>query len=463
MDLLRLGRALCRVVACLTLAGLFPGSLGCSNSSEKEEGKPNFVFILSDDQGWNDIGYNGSEIRTPKLDRMASEGVWLNQHYVQPVCSPTRAALLTGRFPSRFGVLGAIAGPSKQCVPLDVPTLPGILAEHGYATHISGKWHLALTPELGPTHYGFQTSYGYLHGQIDPYSHLYKFGDRTWHRNDQLFDEEGHVTDLITREAVRFIESSKDAPFFLYVAYSVPHYPRAEPEEWTSQYLGIEERSRRLYAASVSHMDDGIGRIIQALEVQGLARRTLVVFSSDNGGQDSWLDTSGVYDGRYPPDPVLGNNQPLRGWKGDVYEGGIRVPAIAYWPGVLAPSQCSVPIHIADWMPTFAALASCRESVPSNVDGQNVFPFLTHSESGEQRKPIYVRAGSGTMLRQGDFKLVMLQDGKVELFNLAKDPLEQSNLAAAESARAESLMKLMEQMKSLDSGPVYWDQQIGQR
>jgi len=287
-----------------TAIGAALADSACSTKGRRDP-RPNIIFILSDDQGWGDIGYHGSEIQTPNLDKLAENGVRLERHYVHPVCSPTRAALLTGVFPSRFAITGAIAADSKQMLPTDVTTLPGLLSECGYKTHISGKWHLALTKDLGPTKYGFQTSYGYLHGQIDPYTHEYKLGDRTWHRNDELLEEEGHATDLITDEAIRFIGENRESPFFLYVAYSVPHYPLAEPEEWTAPYEGkIEERSRRLYAASLSHMDAGIGRIVSALEEAGLRENTIVVYSSDNGGQEDWLNTEGLYDNRFPPDPV---------------------------------------------------------------------------------------------------------------------------------------------------------------
>jgi arylsulfatase A-like enzyme len=426
---------------------------GCS----ADAGAPNFVFILADDLGWNDVGYNGSEIQTPHLDRLARDGVRFEQHYVHPVCSPTRAALLTGRYASRFGILGAIAGNSTQFLPPEIPTLPGILAENGYQTHISGKWHLALSAEYGPTRYGFQTSYGYLHGQIDPYTHLYKFGDRTWHRDDQLIEEQGHVTDLITDDAVRFVLSAGEDPFFLYVAYSVPHYPLAEAEEWTARYQDkIKERSRRLYAASTTHMDDGIGRLVKALEEAGVAERTLVVFSSDNGGQDNWLDTEGVYEGTYPPDPVLGNNSPLRGWKGDLYEGGIRVPAVAFWPGKLKPGSFVGPAAIVDWLPTLAALARCEDQLSHNLDGRNLWPVLSRSSQDTDRPPIYIKASSGAMLRSGDWKLIEFPGGQPALYNLREDPYEQTDLARKNPEPLEHLKKLLEEARGQDREPSHW-------
>jgi len=411
---------------------------------------------MPDDLGWNDVGYNGSEIQTPHLDRLARDGIRLNQHYVSPVCSPSRAALLTGRFPSRFGILGPIAGKSTQILPDDVRTLPSLLAESGYETHISGKWHLSLSSDHGPTQYGFKTSYGYLHGQIDPYTHRYKFGDATWHRNDQLIEEEGHVTDLITEDAIRYINETRDKPFFLAVTYSVPHYPLAEPEEWIGLYEdAISERSRRTFAASVSHMDSGIGRIVETIETNGLTESTLIVFSSDNGGQDSWLDTEDLYEGRYPPDPVLGDNRPLRGWKGEVYEGGIRVPALAYWPGVLDPGVMDQPVHIVDWLPTLLALSDMQEELPDDLDGQDIWPLLLDPGSELKLKPIYITGAGEAALRVGDWKLIELRAGETELYNLREDPAEENNLADTESHRRDELISLLRRQQEKDGAAVH--------
>ena len=330
--------------------GLAGGALTRAAMSTANK-KPNIVFILADDMGWADIGYHGSLIQTPNLDRLARDGVRLEGHYVMPTCTPTRVGLMTGHYPSRYGVVSPAYG---KIFDDDTMTLPAVLRAGGYTTHISGKWHMGSPPQCTPRKYGFDSSYGYFHGQIDPYTHRYKTGERSWHRNDEYLDEPGHATDLITDEAVRVIESRQDKPFFLYVAYSVPHYPLDEPDEWTSRYEGkIAERSRRWLAGSLTHMDHGIGRIVATLDRQGLREDTLIVFVSDNGGQKSW-HSDVQYLGRYADKPhtVLGDNKPLRGWKGDVYEGGIRVPAFVNWSGVLKPGQCDAPIHIVDWMPT---------------------------------------------------------------------------------------------------------------
>src|SRR5262245_14310056 len=236
------------------------------------EGKqpPNIVVLIADDLGWHDVGYHGSEIRTPNLDRFAAAGVRLERHYVYPTCSPTRAGLLTGRNPSRFGIHAPIAGRSEQTLPADTPTLARVLKGEGYTTALFGKWHLGLRPEAGPRQYGFDQTYGYLHGQIDQYTHRYKNGDRSWHRNDAFIDQTGHATDLIADEALRFLATPKKAPFLLWVAFSVPHFPLQEEDKWVAPYANsIKDRSRRLYAASVAHLDDAIGRIMEALDQAG--------------------------------------------------------------------------------------------------------------------------------------------------------------------------------------------------
>jgi arylsulfatase A-like enzyme len=382
------------------------------------------IFIISDDQGWGDIGYHGSEILTPNLDRLADGGVRLEQHYVNPACSPTRAALMTGRYASRFGILGAIGGTSKQHLPYGVTTLP---------------------------------SYGYLHGQIDPYTHRYKFGDRTWHRNDELMEEEGHATDLITNDAIRFIRSGSQ-PFFLYVAFSVPHYPLAEPKRWTDVYEGrIEERSRKLFAASVSHMDEGIGRIVRELDQAGIRDNTLVVYSSDNGGQDNWMNTEELYDGRFPPDPVLGNNEPLRGWKTQLYEGGVRVPALVSWPGTVSRGEVSIPIHIVDWLPTFAGLAACSDGLPGDLDGQDVWVSLTGSAGSQQTRLFYTKSNAGASIRYGNWKLIESSAGEVELFDVEEDPGEANELSETEPERLSELLNLLRNQQEMDGEASYWE------
>lgn len=414
--------------------------------------QPNIVFILSDDQGWADIGYHGSDVKTPHLDRLAAEGTRLQKHYAYPTCSPTRVALLTGRFPSRFGVLSPL-GATTHVTPADMH-LPQRLRDLGYTTHMSGKWHIGELPEHRPLRHGFDTSYGYLRGQIDPYTHRYKFGDHvTWHRNDEFIEEVGHVTALITDEAIRVIESAGDKPFFLYVAHHAPHYPLNEPPKWIAPYEEtIDDLWRRHYAASITHMDHQVGRIVEALERTGKRSRTLIVFSSDNGGQRSWGASAREYNGRYAPHTTLGNNRPLRGWKGDVYEGGIRVPAFVNWPGVIpAAGVVDTPLHIVDWTPTLIRLAGGRLSDDWKLDGQDIWPLLSSEKRDLGPRPLYWKTPRESAVRYGPWKLIVdRRNQSLQLFDIAHDPHETSDLSGEHPERVQELRQLLDQLAQAD-------------
>ena len=299
--------------------------------------------------------------------------------------------MLTGRPASRFGILGPIAGKSKQVLPIEIPTLAELLRDSGYSTAITGKWHLGLRPENGPHKYGFEYTYGYLHGQIDQYTHRYKFGDRTWHRNNTLIDEEGHATDLITNEAIQYIKNYRDKnkPFFLYVPYSVPHYPIQEEEKWLAIYKdAVRNESRRAFAASVTHMDHAIGQLIETLEDEQLRENTLVIFISDNGAQKDWMNVSDKYGGRHGPNDQLGDNSPLRDWKGSLYEGGIRVPLVFRWKGRIQAGQwCDIPVHAADLFPTLLDLAGYDVNPYiklGGIDGRSFKGLLRDPENRHQ-------------------------------------------------------------------------------
>lgn len=415
--------------------------------------KPNIIIIIPDDLGWYDVGYHGSSIKTPNIDKLAQSGVRFSQHYVMPTCTPTRLSLMTGKYPSRYGITGPDYG---EVIDLGDPTLPSILAENGYSTSIAGKWHLG-SPPYTPLKYGFQTSYGYFDGQIDPYTHEYKketklTSRKSWHRNDEYLDEKGHATDLITQEAIRVIENYDDKPFFLYVAYSVPHFPLNEPEKWTSIYNDmIMYPSRKWFAASVSHMDDGIGKIIKTLDKRGLRENTLVLFISDNGGQKSWQSKT-EYRGNYADKPhlVLGNNYPLTGWKGDLYEGGIRVPAFVSWPGHLKPGVVNSPIHISDWLPTICNLTGTKNFDKKSVDGKNIWKAVAKGQEMPEREMYWKTAGNYAV-RKGDWKIVVDQNsGKTELYNLRNDFRELSDLSGTNPDKVKQLHSLLENFKKND-------------
>ncbi|SHG50756.1 Arylsulfatase A [Fodinibius roseus] len=422
-------------------------------TGNEEDNPPNIVVIMADDLGWNDIGYHNGEIRTPNLDRLAEGGVRLNQFYAYSTCSPTRVALQTGQNPARLNVFGPL-GSTTDVQPEDM-LLPFGLQQAGYSTHISGKWHIGDLPEHRPLRHGYTSSYGYLRGQIDPYTHRYKFGDYvTWHRNDHFVEEEGHVTRLITDEAIRVIETAgevREEPFFLYVAHHAPHYPHNSPPKWIEPYQeSFEDVWRRHTAAAITQMDHEIGRIITALEQTGQRENTLVTFMSDNGGQQSWSSPDEQYNGRYAAHSTLGDNRPLRGWKTDLYEGGIRVPALMNWPGVIpAGGEVDGPTHVLDVAPTLLRVADPDEPLPRGLEGRNLWPVLTGGESETELndRRFYWRQSDLRALREGDWKVIArgeaLEDP--ELFNLADDPHENSEIGEEYPDKRKELLDKMRQ------------------
>jgi arylsulfatase A-like enzyme len=425
-------------------------------SKEKEvDNRPNFIILVADDLGWADVGYHESEISTPYLNKMSDFGVTLSRFYTYPTCSPTRASLLTGKPASRFGIFSPIAGRSTKMLPDDVVTLPQLLKQNGYATAITGKWHLGLRPEVGPNVYGFEYAYGYLHGQIDQYSHEYKNGDPSWHKNGKFITEEGHATDLITKEAINFIKKNreKDKPFFLYVPFSVPHYPLQESNEWVSRYRrSIKDESRRLFAASVTHMDDAIGKLLESLKEENLQTNTLVLFISDNGGQKDWYPDA-EYNGKHGPNKSLGNNKPFKGWKGDLYEGGIRVPAVALWFSKLSRQNVTDVIHVMDIYPTIANLAGISLDPNLKIEGKNIWNTLLNNEPIKERV-LYWRTNNEIALRKGIWKLINKgktpEVGQNELYNLYQDPYESIDFSLDYPEKVAELLGAMKKQFLLD-------------
>lgn len=396
--------------------------------------KPNIVFILSDDQGWADVGWHGSEIQTPHLDKIAAAGAKLDQFYVLPVCTPTRAALLTGRYPMRMGLQTGVVRPYAQYgLPLEERTLPQALREAGYTTAICGKWHLGhFRPEYLPTRRGFDHQYGHYNGAID-YDKLERDGGADWHRDDKVCHDEGYSTSLIAKEAVRLInEQAKDKPLFLYVPFNAPHTPLQVPEEYKAPYAGLPE-PRRTYAGMLAAMDEAIGRILAALDEAGIRENTLIIFASDNGGEEPGKVSS---------------NRPLRGGKYTLYEGGVRVCAAAAWPGhIKAGSTISEPIHMVDWYPTLLKLAGASLDQKLPLDGLDIWPTLTEGKPSPHEEILLNAEPKRGAVRVGDWKLVIngadarsrKAGPRVELFNLAEDPNEKRNLAAEQPEKLQAL------------------------
>ncbi len=443
-------------------------SVSHQKPGDSEKKQPNIVVIIADDLGWNDVGYHGSEINTPAIDRLAREGIEFNRFYVCSVSSPTRASLLTGRYPSRYGILTPLG--DEPGLPAGTITIAGLLKQKGYDTGISGKWHLGAVPEGRPMNYGFNSSYGSLLGQIDPVTHLYKNGSKTWHRNDKLIDEEGHATDLITAEAIRFINKPRDGnmPFFLYVAYTVPHYPLEEPKEWTDMYLQtISNESRRKNAASVTHMDHSIGKLLEVLKKRGIEENTIVMFLSDNGAQRNWtpgpikfIDKISVeYNGKFKPHDVLGDNRPLRDWKTTLYDGALRVPAVMIWPGKLKHLIIDDPINVTDVFPTLAFLAGVKVPKELNVDGINFWPSIIGKPLSEERI-MYWKSNNAIALKKGNWKLIHKgikpEEGTDELYNIQLDPYETKDVSKDNVGKVQELKKEIQSQLTLDNTKVFY-------
>jgi arylsulfatase A-like enzyme len=441
---LKLGRLLLIGLVCLL------------TTARAQAEKPNVLFIVADDLGWNDVGWHGAPIRTPNLDRLVRDGVELDQHYVHAVCTPTRTALMSGRYPSRFGP--HVLRPSNlRAFPPGTETIASALRAQGYATYQCGKWHLGSRMAWGPNHYGFEHSYGSLTGAVDPWTHLYRKGPymKTWHRDCVPLDEygKGNVTELVTAQAVRWIRDKRE-PWFLYMAFNAVHIPVDAPAEYKALYAGqsfdpdpARNESRQRFAAYVTQLDAKVGELVAAVDASGQRANTLIVFTSDNGGL--WKGDN-PYASKVPPTPFLSSNAPLRGQKAELYEGGIRVPAFVNWPGRLKPSKVAAPLHAIDWFPTLATLVGWRP--PRNVqwDGRNVWPIITGEVTSPPARTLYWPDRQQRAVRHGDWKLIVDKQGRVELFNLAADPCEKHDLAAREPAHVNDLREILKSLRSAD-------------
>ena len=431
---------------------------------------PNVLFILADDLGWGDVGYHGSRALTPTIDRLAAEGLELRQHYVTPQCTPTRTALMTGRYPSRFDALVATNAPA---FPTDTLTLPRALRTAGYQTFLSGKWHLGFDPGHRPWEMGFDHSYGSLSGAVHPWQHTYRKGEleKTWHRNGERLDEVGwSATELVTREAERFVRLPHDRPWFIYVAHFAVHTPVDAPDRFKRRYPArladdpeIDDDTRR-YLAFTSELDDGVARLLDALLETNQLENTLIVFASDNGalGFTPGGGQGGAYGEPLITSKWAGSSGGLRGRKATTYEGGIRTPAFVYWKGRLEGRRVDSPIHVVDWFPTLTRLAGYTPSGDERWDGQDVWPLL-EGEPAAGPRTLYWKYGGGMgALRDGDLKLVVMgdsdwarrmmpgEDRSDRLFDLARDPRETSNLAAEQPETVARLRALMREMAKDD-------------
>lgn len=393
---------------------------------------PNIVILLADDLGWADVGFHADRMKTPHLDALAKGGAELDRFYVCPMCTPTRAATLTGRYPIRFGLARAVIPPWRD-YGLDTTevTMAKALREVGYAHRgIFGKWHLGHAEKKWlPNARGFTEFRGHYNGAIDYFS-LEREGERDWHHNGQPSNQTGYATDLIADAAAAFIQkhAGEEAPYFCYVPFNAPHSPFQAPEEYLKAVTNKSNKVEQTLAAMIHCMDDGIGRILTAVKESGEEDNTMVWFFSDNGGVKK----------------VKSNNRPLRGDKLSAFEGGIRVPACVRWPagGIPAGSKVTVPLSCMDIFPTVLHLSGVEESAGKPFDGVDVFDVIAGTRKQLERPLFFYHGQSGeevSAIITGKWKLVIekgpdLRDGFVKahqhfLFAIQKDPNEKKDLA----------------------------------
>ncbi len=414
-----------------------------------EPRKPNILIIVSDDQGYADVGFHGcKDIPTPNLDSLAHSGVRFTNGYVSgPYCSPTRAGLLTGRYQQRFGHEfnpGATASENVG-LPLSETTIADRLKAAGYVTGLVGKWHLGAAPKFHPQRRGFDEFFGFLGG-----AHPYLPGQGApIYRGTEVVAEKTYLTDAFAREAVSFVERHKHDPFLLYLAFNAVHTPMHATDDRLARFASIKDESRRKYAAMLTALDEAIGKVLHVLRTAELERDTLIVFLSDNGGP-TMLGTT-----------INGSrNDPLRGSKRTTLEGGIRVPFVVRWMGSLPEGAVyDQPVIQLDVLPTVLAAAGVKDEPESKIDGVNLLPYLKGGISVPPHDALYWRLGEQTAVRRGDWKLVRYDQtadatgtksnaqsrAKVtqpRLYNLARDLHESNDLAAAHPQKVEELQGL---------------------
>jgi arylsulfatase A-like enzyme len=424
------------------------------------------IIFFTDDQGYGDLSCMGAtDFRTPNLDRMANDGVRFTDWYSNsPVCSPSRAALLTGCYPGNAGVRSILRGHRQTTgLPSSVPTLATMLRDAGYQTAMAGKWHLGLTEDSRPQSHGFDRSFGFFAGCIDYYSHIFYYGANRpgpglnpthdlWEDNEEIWRNGEYFTELVADKAMEYLRemSATDKPFFLYVPFNAPHYPMHAPQEYMDRFAELPW-DRQVMAAMISAVDDAIGKIMNEVERLGAAANTLSFFTSDNGPSRetrNWLDGN--------QDPYYGGaSGGLKGHKFSLFEGGVRMPAIAHWPeqigaGVVSGEPCAS----MDIVPTVLDAVGVDAS-RYELNGVSLLDHLTSDTQLEDR-PIFWELGSQTAVRRGKWKLVLYgqlvehEDPIAEdhLSNLDDDPSESVNLAGQEPAITSELKRLADNWRA---------------
>jgi arylsulfatase A-like enzyme len=471
-------------IAFLTAWLLVPLAALNAADAPRTGGKPNVIFIVVDDLGYGELGcYGGKEIPTPQIDALAASGARFTSGYVTaPFCAASRAALMTGRYQTRFGFefnpIGAMNAAPGIGLPVAEKTVADRLRDAGYATGLVGKWHLGGTAPFHPQRRGFDEFFGFLHeghyfvqppwqgvttwlrrktlpdggqgrwtapdGRIVWSTHLgyneHEYDtDNPLLRSSQPVDEKGNLTDVFTREACDFIGRHRSQPFFLYLAYNAVHSPMQGADDWMEKFAHIKDIQRRIFAAMLAHLDDSVGKVLAKLRESGTEENTLVFFVSDNGG---------------PTKELTSSNALLRGEKGELWEGGIRVPFIVSWKGhVPAGRVTDAPVVSIDVTATALELAGVGAS-QAKLDGISLMPVLTGKTAEMAERPLFWRVGEQNAVRSGDWKLI--RNGKEwQLYDLAHDISESTNLATKEPSRVRQMLALWEQWNGEQIEPLW--------
>jgi arylsulfatase A len=397
----------------------------------KRTSRPNLILIMADDLGYGDIGCYGSQtIKTPNMDALARGGMrFTDYHSNGAVCSPTRAALLTGRYQQRCGIEGVVTAAKHRHtgMALKEVTFAEVFKKRGYVTGIFGKWHVGYNVEFNPVRQGFDEFIGYVSGNVDYHSHIDQAGYDDWWKDRKKIPEAGYSTDLITRHGIDFIERHKDKPFCLYLPHEAPHYPYQgrddPPERLPGDKKGRKAKGKeiaRAYKEMVEVMDEGVGRIVETVKRLGLERRTFIFFCSDNGATRN------------------GSNGALSGYKGSLWEGGHRVPAIAYWSGKIKPGTITNQTALGmDLFPTMVSIAGAALPAGLKLDGVDLLPMLVDNKKLPERT-LFWRHANQKAVRKGPWKL-RVQGKNVELYHLDQDLGEKKNLAQARPERVKAL------------------------
>ncbi len=432
-------------ILCVCFAGAVPIA-GNSAAAATATGKPNIIVIMADDMGYADAGFTGAtDIQTPNLDALAASGVTFTNGYVtHPYCGPSRAGLLSGRYQQRFGFeTNPAYDPSNPYMGIDPgeTLFPKRLQKAGYRTGVIGKWHLGAAAPFHPNSRGFDYFYGFLGGghdyfKIDLRQPVKEGYTQALERNGKPAEFDGYLTTALSNDAVDFVQSSKGSPFFLYLAFNAPHAPLQAPADAIARYTNIQDPKRRTYAAMVDVMDEGIGKVINALERNNLRENTLIFFLSDNGGPQPTKQQPTKWNGS--------SNTPFRGGKGNLYDGGVHVPFIASWPARIEQGTVyDRPVISLDIAATAVALASQKTKPVESMEGANLIPLLTQQDDNAPHAFLYWREGGGVRWSILDAKRTKhVQDkagGKPELFHLPFDMSEQNDRAVDEKELAQQL------------------------